>query len=351
LNRRDVLATSGMGLIGGGLGGAFLGSASARCALTGARRGAWCNDLVLHLRIISPVDRTAQVERLLADDVAATHVVVFPGVARDPVGDLITCDVAREGASTLLERLRGFGLERDGSIMMDSVDVSLSRSADRAERRAPGFGVDAVVWEQIEQATSEESRLSAAFLTFMAVATVIAGIGVLLDQPILIVGAMVVGPEFGPLAALCVGVVRRRASLSGRALAALTVGFPVGMAVTVLTTWLLDAIGLTNREMLLADRPLTSFIWQPDALSWVVGFLAGIAGMLSLTSAKAGTLVGVLISVTTVPAAANAAVALAYGVTDEAAGSAVQLFVNLAAIVVAGVLTLLVQRVAWRRHH
>ncbi|WP_433364048.1 DUF389 domain-containing protein [Actinoplanes sp. CA-142083] len=304
---------------------------------------------VLHLRIISPADRTTRVERLLAEDVAATHVVVFPGVARDPIGDLITCDVAREGASALLARLRDLDLERDGSIMLETVDVSLSRSADRAERRAPGFGVDAVVWEQIEQSTGEESRLSAAFLVFMAVATAIAGIGVLLDQPILIVGAMVVGPEFGPLAALCVGLVRRRAFLFRRALVTLAVGFPVGMAVTVLTTWLLDAAGLVSRDMLLADRPLTSFIWQPDALSWVVGFLAGVAGMLSLTSAKAGTLVGVLISVTTVPAAANAAVALSYGVTDEAVGSAVQLLVNVAAIVLAGVLTLLVQRVAWHR--
>jgi uncharacterized hydrophobic protein (TIGR00271 family) len=304
---------------------------------------------VLHLRIISPTGRTEQVERLLADEVAATHVVVLPGVARDPVGDLITCDVAREGASALLERLRALGLERDGSIMLEQVDVSLSRSADRAERRAPGFGVDAVVWEEIEHTTGEESRLSAAFLVFMSVATVIAGIGVLLDQPILIVGAMVVGPEYGPLAALCVGLVRRRPRLAGRAGLALAVGFPVGMAVTVLTTWLLDAAGLVSRDMLLDDRPLTSFIWQPDALSWVVGFLAGIAGMLSLTSAKAGTLVGVLISVTTVPAAANAAVALAYGVGDEAAGSALQLLVNVAAIVLAGVLTLVIQRLAWHR--
>jgi uncharacterized hydrophobic protein (TIGR00271 family) len=304
---------------------------------------------VLHLRIISPGDRTQRVERILADDVAATHVVVLPGVARDPAGDLITCDVAREGASGLIERLREVGLERDGSIMLQHVDVSLSRSADLAERRAPGFGVDAVVWEEIEHTTGEESRLSVAFLVFMAVATVIAGIGVLLDQPILIVGAMVVGPEFGPLAALCVGLVRRRAFLVRRALVALAVGFPAGVAVTVLATWLMDAAGLVDESMLVADRPLTSFIWQPDALSWIVGFLAGIAGMLSLTSAKAGTLVGVLISVTTVPAAANAAVALAYGVTDEAFGSAVQLLVNLTAIVVAGVLTLLVQRVAWRR--
>jgi uncharacterized membrane protein len=81
----------------------------------------------------------------------------------------------------------------------------------------------------------------------------------------------------------------------------------------------------------------------------VVGFLAGVAGMLSLTSAKAGTLVGVLISVTTVPAAANVAVAAAYGVLNEAAGSALQLVINIAAIVAAGVLTLTVQRLAGRR--
>jgi hypothetical protein len=44
----------------------------------------------------------------------------------------------------------------------------------------------------------------------MVVAMLIASIGVLVDQPILIVGAMVVGPEFGPLVALCVGIVARR---------------------------------------------------------------------------------------------------------------------------------------------
>jgi uncharacterized membrane protein len=72
----------------------------------------------------------------------------------------------------------------------------------------------------------------------------------------------------------------------------------------------------------------------------LVGFLAGIAGMLALTSAESGALVGVLISVTTIPAAANAAVALAYWVPSEAIGSVVQLVINLYANVVAGMLTL-----------
>ena len=69
--------------------------------------------------------------------------------------------------------------------------------------------------------------------------------------------------------------------------------------------------------------------------------------MLSLTSKKSGSLVGVLISVTTVPAAANVAVAGAYGVWDEAGGSAIQLIINVCAIVLAGLLTLAVQQLGW----
>jgi uncharacterized hydrophobic protein (TIGR00271 family) len=149
-------------------------------------------------------------------------------------------------------------------------------------------------------------------------------------------------PSLGPLVALCIGVVTRRRQSATRALGTLVLGFAVGMAVTVILTWILTALGLLNESMLIAERPLTSFIWKPDALSWIVGFLAGIAGMLALTSAKSGALVGVLISVTTIPAAANVAVAIAYWVPSEAIGSVIQLVINLSAIAVAGTLTLLV---------
>jgi len=220
----------------------------------------------------------------------------------------------------------------------------LAGAAIRAEEESPGDPADAVVWEQLEQSAGEETRLSITYLCFMIVATMIAGIGVMLDQPILIVGAMVVGPEFGPLVAFCIGIVTRRRQSATRALGTLVLGFAVGMAATVILTWILTAAGLLHESMLIAERPLTSFIWKPDALSWIVGFLAGIAGMLALTSAKSGALVGVLISVTTIPAAANAAVALAYWVPSEAIGSAIQLVINLSAIAVAGTLTLLVLR-------
>jgi uncharacterized hydrophobic protein (TIGR00271 family) len=274
---------------------------------------------------------------------------VHEGAARSPAGDVVICDVVREGASDLVDRLQAEGLADRGSIALDEVAVSLSKAGARAERDVPGDGSEAVVWEQLEQRSGEETRLSPTFLVFITIAALIASVGVMLDQPILIVGAMVVGPEFGPLAALCVGIIRGRPKVVGHALLALLVGFVVAVLATVLFTWLLNALGLFHRSQLTAARPLTDFIWRPDALSWIIAFLAGVAGMLSLSTAKSGGLVGVLISVTTIPAAANAAVAIAYGVPAEAGGSAIQLGINLSAIVVAGVATLLVQRAfVWR---
>jgi uncharacterized hydrophobic protein (TIGR00271 family) len=287
---------------------------------------------------------TAETVELLQASPAVTHLWVSEGSARKPHGDVVSCDVAREAAAGVIGRLRELGLARDGAIVVERLDIILSAAAERAERDAPGEGADAMIWEELEQNAGEETRLSLTYLTFMCVAMLIASIGVLLDQPILIVGAMVVGPEFGPLVALCVSIVARRPRQARAALAALVLGFVLGMAATVVFTWILTAFGLVQKSMLVAERPMTSFIWQPDALSWIVGFLAGVAGVLALTSAKSGALVGVLISVTTIPAAANAAVAVAYWVPKEAIGSSIQLLINLASIVLAGVLTLIVQR-------
>ncbi|RJK96071.1 DUF389 domain-containing protein [Vallicoccus soli] len=304
---------------------------------------------MLHLRLIVPPDRTPAVHELLARHEGVTHVVHLPGAAVQPPGDVVTADVAREAADSLVEDLTALGVAERGALTLDAVDLSVSRGAREAEEEAPGHGSDAIVWEQVAAGTQEESTLSVTFLALMAIATVLAGIGVLLDSPILVIGAMVVGPEFGPTAGTCVALVQRRWRPAARSATALLVGFPVGALATVLSTWLLTWWGLVDRSLLEAPRPLTDFIWRPDALSFVVALLAGVAGTLSLTSAKSGALVGVVISVTTVPAAANAAVAVAYGVADEAVGSAVQLVLNLAGIVLACLLTLLVQRRAWAR--
>lgn len=302
---------------------------------------------MLHLRLITPSDKTDDAVRLIEKTVGATHVAVLPGAARNPVGDLVLCDVAREAGDELLTGLQQLGIEESGSIAVENIDLSLSKRADKAEAEAPGEGADAVLWEHMADATHEESTLSVTYLAFLTLATMIAACGVVLDNAILIVGAMAVGPEFGPLAGICTAIVQRAPRLALRSLIALLVGFAVAMVVTVGFSYFMDAVHLFSAEQLDAERPNTSFIYRPDWFSFVVAVLAGCAGTLSLTSAKSGALVGVAISVTTVPAAANAAVAFSYDEYNQAWGSTEQLLLNLLGITLAGTLTLLAQKWLW----
>ncbi|MFF3815884.1 DUF389 domain-containing protein [Streptomyces bluensis] len=304
---------------------------------------------MLHLRLITPSDKTDGVVRLIERTVGTTHLVVLPGAARNPAGDVVLCDVAREAGDELIGALRASGLDTTGSIAVENIDLSLSKRAEKAEDEAPGEGADAVLWEHLADATHEESTLSITYVAFITLATMIAACGVVLDNAVLIVGAMAVGPEFGPLAGFSTALVQRHPRLALRSAIALLVGFAVAMAVTVGFSLFMDAVKLFSEEQLKAERPNTGFVYAPDAFSFVVAVLAGIAGTLSLTSAKSGALVGVAISVTTVPAAANAAVALSYGDTDQTWGSTEQLLLNLLGIVLAGTLTLLAQKWLWAK--
>jgi uncharacterized hydrophobic protein (TIGR00271 family) len=307
---------------------------------------------VIHLRLVVPKDVSDDVLHLLCESEAVSSVIHLRDAAAKPVGDVILCDVAREDASVLIGDLKELKLHERGTIAVEEVDSAISQAAIDAEKAAAGLPSDAVVWEEVEARTSEQTELGASFLAFMAIATMIASVGVLIDSQILIIGAMVVGPEFGPIAGFCVAVVHLRGELAKRSIVALAVGFPVAITAAFLLTLVLRATGSAPDEV--TDRPLTDFISHPDEFSAIVALLAGVAGVLSLTSAKSGALIGVLISVTTIPAAGNIGVAAAYGDGHEWVGAMEQLSVNLTAILVAGIATLFVQRriyVRRRRAH
>jgi uncharacterized hydrophobic protein (TIGR00271 family) len=297
---------------------------------------------MIHLRVVTPPDLTLGVLDALSARASVLNIVHLPGVATRPDGDLVLCDVAREDASLVLAELRALGVDRGGSIALENIDAAISTAAQRAEQAAVGSPADAVVWEEVESRTSESAELSVSFLAFMVLATLIAGAGILTDSVVLIIGAMVVGPEFGPLAGFCVAIVQRRLPLARRSLVALAVGFPVAIGASAAGTLLLRAADRGPDE--LGIHPATLFISHPDTFSLIVATLAGIAGMLSLSTAKSGALIGVLISVTTIPAAANVGVATAYADWDEVGGAAAQLALNLSCIVIAGIGTLTLQR-------
>jgi len=304
---------------------------------------------MVHLRIVTDPGRAEHVLELLVGSPSVCNVIHLDGAAQKPHGDVILADVAREDASVIVSDLRELEVPVHGSIAIEHVDTQISEAAERAVKQAAGAPADAVVWEEVESRTSEGVELSASYLTFITLATLIAAVGIFLDSPILIIGAMIVGPEFGPLAGLCVAIVQRRRELAVRSATALLAGFPFAISVTIGVVAIFKATGITPDDFSTSDHELSSLIATPDFFSVFVALCAGVAGMLSLTTAKSGALIGVLVSVTTIPAAANVGVSAIYGGWSALDGSLLQLILNLTSLVAAGTLTLLIQRLIYRR--
>jgi uncharacterized hydrophobic protein (TIGR00271 family) len=304
---------------------------------------------MVHLRIVAPSPEAAHALDLLKATDSVINLIHLERAAQKPEGDVILCDVAREDASVIISDLKEFGIDKDGSIAIEELDSMISDQADAAEKAARGFPTDAVVWEEVESRTQENTELSGSFIVFFVLSCLLAVTAILLDSPILIIGAMVVGPEFGPIAAISVAIVQRRGDLVKRSLIPLAVGFPIGIAAAYLYALAIRTTDLTPDGFESGVHPNTQFISSPDEFSLFVAILAGAAGVLSLTHAKSGALVGVLISVTTIPAAANIGLAAAYQNGEEAFGAAQQLALNLGALILTGVVTLFIQRRLYQR--
>ena len=304
---------------------------------------------MLHLRVSVPTELTDDVLAVLSDDPAVSSLAILRGASLRPVGDVITADVAREAANDIVERLQDLGVHHEGSMHIEPVRTWLSQRGFDAQRLAPGSSADSVVWAEVTQRSYEESELNWTFVSFMSLATLIAGIAIVLDSQILVIGSMVLGPEFGAVAALGVALVRRRPSLLMLAVRTLVAGFAIAICVTILAALVGRALGWVTQQDVTGVRPNTAFVYTPDEWSFVVAVIAAAAGVLSLTSDRVGGLSGVFISVTTIPAAGNVALGIAFGVPEAVWGSTVQLLLNLSGMALAGWATLAFQAVVWSR--
>jgi uncharacterized hydrophobic protein (TIGR00271 family) len=297
---------------------------------------------MLQLRVVCPRSLEADVVPALR---ARPGVVAVTSCGDSSDGVVITADLARECADAVLKELRTQGVFDQGLIALSAPDAAFGALVDSAEQDAPGDGADAVIWDELTERIGEDSTLTWTFTAFMVLATLLAGIGVITDSQIAIVGAMVVGPEFGPLAGLAVALVRRHPQIARRSAIALVAGFVVAIVMVSLFTWLARAVGLVDAADL-AGRRETEFIYHPGWFSLITALVAGTAGMLSLFSAKSAVLVGVFISVTTIPAAGNAAVAGVLGSWHESWLSLAQLGINIVGITGAATVTLLLRGVS-----
>jgi uncharacterized hydrophobic protein (TIGR00271 family) len=304
---------------------------------------------MLHVRAVSPPDLTERAMALLSAEPCVLNLVLQPGSVRNPDGDSIECDVLTGAANDVLRGLRDLQLEHRGSIVLAPVDIAFSDRAAKAGAEELGARLRAPVWEQVEARIRAEGRYPPSFYLFLVIAGLIGAVGIITNSQILIVAAMVVGPEYGAITSVALGIDRRSRRRIHKGLMALLVGFLLAVAATFLFSLVVRGFGLQPQAFELGIRPVSNLINTPNFFSAVVAVLAGIVGIVSLAEARTSALLGVFISVTTIPAGADIGVSCAFASWSEAWGSLLQLLLNIFVLIVVGTVTLKSQRAIWRR--
>ncbi|MGW3209581.1 DUF389 domain-containing protein [Streptomyces sp. NPDC001135] len=303
---------------------------------------------LIHFRMVMPSALTEAAVGLLASHDGVLNLVVVRE-ARLPGGDAVECDVLKGAANGVLGDLRELGVDRTGAIAVADAGVMFSRHAERIEAGLPSALVHVPLWASVEARIRAQGTYPPSFYLFLVVAGIIGSVGIMTNSQILIVAAMVVGPEYNAITSIALGLDHRSRRRVREGMRALTAGFGLAIVATLGFAALARAAGLQSKAFELGLRPVSHLIDTPDLFSVVVAVLAGVVGIVSLTEGRDSALLGVFISVTTIPAASDIAVSLAFAEWHQAWGSLVQLLLNVVVLVIVGVLTLRVQRRLWYR--
>jgi len=290
---------------------------------------------VLRLRLAVEEHRADIVTEAL-EGTGGVYRIVALSPERTGTSVVLAADVMPSVADQVVQLIRDWEVE-DADYLLTRQDVVAPNPPHGRLARGEEFA-----WIEVMGEARTHSRPLGRYLALMAVAAVLAAIGVITDNPILIVGAMAVSPDLLPICAACVGFVARRRPLVRRALVTLLLGIALTWAVAAGVAWGLQATGILTGDFQVHDSALHGLA-KIDYSTVLVALAAGVAAMLSFET-RAASAVGVAISVTTIPASALFGVSLGLGEVGVSWGAAGVLAVNVALLLLSGTLTLAVQR-------
>ncbi|HEY6636999.1 MAG TPA: DUF389 domain-containing protein [Solirubrobacterales bacterium] len=291
---------------------------------------------MLRLHLAVEEHRADSVSEAL-DQTGGVHRIVALHPERAGTGIVLAADVLPSVADRVMRLIRDWEI--------DEADYLLTRQdvVAPAPHTHAGFAdPEEFAWVEVMGEARTHARPLGRYLALMAVAAVIAAIGVITDNPILIVGAMAVSPDLLPISAACVAIVGGRLPLARHAIGTLLLGIGLTWVVSAGVAWGLQVVGILSPGFELQDTALNG-LDHIDYSIVLVALAAGVAAMLSFET-RAASAVGVAISVTTIPASALFGVSLGLGEVAVSWGAPGVLGVNVALLLLSGTATLAVQR-------
>ncbi len=163
------------------------------------------------------------------------------------------------------------------------------------------------------------------FFMMIALATGIAALGLLLNSPAVIIGAMLVAPLMSAIVGIGLGMVQADGRLLGLSVSAGVRGMSLAIVVGAVMGFLLQSVSEPNSEILART--------SPNLLDLGVALISGFAGAYALCRKNlSSSLPGVAIAVALVPPLATAGIGISWLDWQIASGALVLFLTNMVAI-------------------
>lgn len=234
-----------------------------------------------------------------------------------------------------------FGEVSGFRIMLFNVEATLPQP-EEVEEETEGEEEDAssapsrISREELYADVTSGSELSGVYLGMVVLSTLVAGVGLILDDVATIIGAMVIAPLLAPNVSLALAVTLGDVELGLRSLKANAAGLFASLGVAFLMG-LVFVVDPGSEELISRTMVNLKHI--------IIALAAGSAGVLAFTRGVPATIVGVMVAVALLPPLVDVGLLLGAGYMQLAVGAGILTITNLICINLAGVLTFLVQGV------
>ncbi len=183
-------------------------------------------------------------------------------------------------------------------------------------------------------ALKENAKSSSTYVLLMVLSVLLASLGLFLNSPSVVIGAMVLAPLMAPIISLSMGLLRSDANLSGRAFSTLLTGMLIALSLSALMAYILPFQEITNE---IEGR------LHPSTLDLLVAVLSGVAGAFGNARENiAKSLPGVAIAVALVPPLCVSGIGIGWLNFEVFYGAMLLFLTNLTGIIMAAGLSFMV---------
>ncbi|ELY49302.1 DUF389 domain-containing protein [Natronolimnohabitans innermongolicus] len=287
------------------------------------------------IEVFVPEDRCADALAVLDDEGIDYVRTAESGDGVD--GELITFPLPAQAVESVLTALDEAGIDDDFVVVSSIETARTPRIDDLEDRYVNGRAEDdSIAHAEIRARALEMTPGRLTYYAMTVISAIVATAGLLLDSPAIVVGSMVIAPQVSAALTGTVGLVLDDREMVVDGLASLVLGLGVAIGSAFVFAWLVQFGGFVPSTIDITAIAQVQNRISPGLLTIIVGIGAGAAGAFGLATAIPVSLVGVMIAVALIPAAAAVGIGAAWGDAPVAIGAFLLVAVNATSILLSG---------------